>query len=798
MRRAILVILIILAISLAFFFPIFSGKIPFPGDLLVGYYAPYNTNSYFGYQPGGVPNKLQGPDVIRQLFPWKNFAIDSFKALQIPFWNPYNLSGNPLMANFQSGVFYPFNFLFFANFLTGWTLYIFLIPVLTSIFTYLYLRELKIGKIASIFGGIVFAFSSYMVVWMEYGNVGHTFLWLPLALLFTEKLIRNFSKKYSVLLIISLTLSFLAGYVQGYFYIILTLIFYYIFKSRSEKTFTINKFLLFLIIFLYPMLLSAFQLIPTLELFSLSARNNYGLSEIGKLLNPVWYTVTIIIPNFFGNPVSRNSWFYGTYIERVSYFGFIPFIFAIFAISNFKNKKEIIIFSAIFVISLALATNLFFTKFIYLLPLPVISTTVPTRILSLLVFSGSILAAFGLDSYMKNTGTGIVRIIKIFAVLLTLIWIGVIGLLKFSGNPIWTSNLLVAKNNLILPALFLIAFSALVIINKHKKGILHITILGIFILTLFDLFYFFQKITPFSPKEFVYPSTPVLEYLKKNASIFRMWGYGTAAIENNFQTYEKIFSPDGYEPLHIKSYGELISTSEKGTMSAQISRSDSNIVGGFGKTDLRDNRYRQQLLNLLGVKYVLSKNDSLGNVYAPDYVTYSQEIYKLIWQKTPWQIYENKKVLPRIFLASSYVVEKNKNKIIQMIFDKNFDLRNKIILEEDIVPKIYLSNDPNANVEIKSYASSKIVLQTNSKTDMLLFISDNYYPGWRVSIDNGNGKIYRADYSFRAVPIMKGNHQVVFSYNSEAFNLGVKVSLVALVSLIEFIIVLKLKRHGDS
>ncbi len=797
-RATVLASLISIVVSLFFFYPIFKGRIPFPGDLLVGNYAPYNSNSYFGYQPGGVPHKAQGPDVVRQLFPWKHFAIESYKEGQIPLWNPYNLSGNPLMANFQSGIFYPLNIVFLSNFLTGWTFFILLIPILAAFFTYLYLRELNVGIPASIFGGIIFAFSSYMTVWMEYGNVGHTFLWLPLALFFTEKLSKKFSIKTAIFLIASLTVSFLAGYIQGYFYIILTLIFYFFIKSKYLRTLTFKKFLLFLIVLFYPVMLCAFQFIPTLELFWLSSRNNYGLAEIDKLLNPVWYLITTIVPNFFGHPASRNHWFYGTYIERVSYFGFIPFIFALFAILNFKKRKEIFIFSAIFFSSLFLATNLFITKFIYLLPLPILSTTVPTRILSLFVFSGSILAAFGLDFYFQKNNHKSSKILKIMTVVFVLIWSGVIGVMEFSKNPQWLSNIAVAKNNIILPTIFLISLILLVVINslsnaKYKRTVSNLVVLGIFILTLLDLFYFFHKITPFSPKEYVYPSTDVFEYLKKNASLYRFWGYGSGAIENNFQTYEKIFSTDGYEPLHSKMYGELISASKNGAIDVRVAGSDANIAGGYGEDDLKNNFSRQRIIDIMGVKYILNKIPIPSG--QPDYKTFPDSIYRLIWQKGEWQIYENKKVLPRIFLASSYIVEKDRDKIIRMIFDEKFDLRNKLILEENISPRINFANDKNAKIEIKKYSPNEIILQTTAQENMLLFISDNYFQGWKVSIDKEFGKIYRADYSFRAVPVLKGSHEVIFSYYPESFDLGIKISLTTLLLMILPIIMLKLKNY---
>lgn len=273
------IIFLILLIVLLFFYQIFQLKLPFPGDLLVSQ-APYSSNTYGGYAPGAVPNKAQGPDVITELFPWKYFVIQSFKQGYLPFWNPHQFSGNPLLANFQSAAFYPLNIVFILPFLPAWTLFIILIPFLTIAFTYLFLRELEVSRAGSIFGGVVFAFSSYMVVWMEYGNIGHTFLWLPLILYLTERLQKKTTIWLIALFEAILLCSFLGGYIQGFFYIICLTFCYYIVRRVSTHSFSLRKVIIFAILLVLPVLLGAFQLLPTLDLFKYSSRGNYSLSQI--------------------------------------------------------------------------------------------------------------------------------------------------------------------------------------------------------------------------------------------------------------------------------------------------------------------------------------------------------------------------------------------------------------------------------------------------------------------------------------------------------------------------------------
>src|SRR3989338_10736825 len=106
----ILPLLFIFAVTCLIFFKIFlKGFYPVPGDLLVSFYFPWYSGSWEGYNPWTTRKELLGADAVRQIYPWKEFALSQFKNLQIPSWNPYTFSGQPLFANFQSSVFYPLN-----------------------------------------------------------------------------------------------------------------------------------------------------------------------------------------------------------------------------------------------------------------------------------------------------------------------------------------------------------------------------------------------------------------------------------------------------------------------------------------------------------------------------------------------------------------------------------------------------------------------------------------------------------------------------------------------------------------
>jgi len=769
---------LLFAVALLFFWPVFKGQIPFPGDLLVNFYEPYRAYPILNYPVGAaVSTKNQGADVVRHMFPWKSFAVESFKKGEIPFWNPHNFSGNPLMANFQSAVFYPLNAVFFLlPYLNSWTIYIMLAPFLSSIFMFLYLKEIKLSSFASAFGGITFAFSSYMVVWLEYGNIDHTFLWLPLGLLFTEKVIKGESLKNYIYLILTLLMSVLAGYIQGYFYVVGIIFVYFLAKSFFRKSLSVKRVVTFSAAIVFPVLLSLFQILPTKELFDSSTRSNYTPFQIQHLLNPWWYAITAVVPNFFGNPATGNHWFYGTYIERVSYIGIIPFSLFLYALLNFRKRIEPLIFGAIGVLSFLLSLDLFVTRYFFQIPIPMISTTVPTRMLCIFEFCAVVLAAVGFDSLIrkKNKKTLIISLAFV-SFLLVLSWIFVLLLGK--TLHINLTNLETTRRNLIIPTgLFLsFAFMCFCWFRKFK-----FSIILILLLTLFDLFYFFNKITPFSPKEFIYPQTPIVKFLQENASENRFWGYGSGYIESNFQTFDNTFSPEGVDPIHIRRYTRLLEASKKGIITDDLPRPDANLAPGYGTDNLRGNIYRQRLLDLLGVKYVLHKYVSA----LADNSTFPAGVYSFIYHDGSYQAYENKEVLPRAFLASGYVVETDKQKIANKIFDTNFELKKTLILEEKVSPAVEFAKDDDAWVKIDKYGNSKVSLITSAKTNTLLFLSDTYSAGWKAEVDGKTTKIYRADFAFRAIVVPKGNHRITFSYIPDSFILGVKISAAAFLVLI--------------
>lgn len=777
--------LLLVSIPLFFFYKtLFFGQIPFPGDLLLGNYDPYRSNTVAKF-PEGVPHKGQGADVIRQAYPWKIFSIDSIKNGVFPLWNPYVFSGNTHLANLQSGVFYPLNILFFVlPFIDAWTVYIVLQYIFLFVFTYLYLRQIKLGTPASLLGAAAFSFSGFLTVWAEYGIIGHTMYFLPCVFFLTEKIFSSNNLRWYFLLALSIACSIFTGYIQLSLYMLLLLGAYVLFHFFAQKKRTYRKYIQLALSVVGGLLISSVQLIPLHEVLSLSLRSTYSYSVLLERLMPPENIITFLVPDFFGNSATGNYFLQGgSNLERAAFIGVWPLVFGVFAI--FSKKTFIKNFFAI----VALVTLIFVISFppvayFHSIGIPFLSTGIPTRALSILCFCLAVLGAIGADAYLRGD---ILRKKKIIVLcVFVIIFVSLWAITYLLPDP----RFAVSRRNLIIPTAIFGLGSVLIMLKIQKKIIISVILL----ITILELFYSFQKFNSFVPRNYIYPKNHITQKLREIQGIDRFWGYGSANIDTNFQIIEKIYGTDGYDPLFSKRYGEFISASKNGKIPSVVPRSVANIHPGYGVNELKQNPFRQRALDITGVKYVLNIKGTKGIDSA-----FSKDTYGLLWEENGWQIYNNKNVLERVVLFGDYIVHKNNQDVLKTLYAPSFKFQETLILEKDISPLYSIRADPDAQVTVLQYRPNEIIIETRSSRDQLLFISDNYFPGWRATVDGKNVDILRANYTFRAVPLKKGSHVIVMSYLPASFVAGAIITTAALLGLLGIAIFVTIStRHNKK
>lgn len=757
-KKHIFIIILIFSL-LTFFSPFFlRGLLPIPADTIIGLYHPFR-DLYAKDYPNGIPFKnFLITDPVRQLYPWKSLAIENLTNFSLPLWNPYEMAGKPLLGNFQSGVFYPLNILFFIfQFPVAWSFYIILQTFLAALFLYLYLNNLKLDKRAIILGVIAFCFSGFFISWLEWGNVGHTALWLPLILLSIDKIfyldnneksnIKNqipkipirksqgkqiINKKtlWTFVFLFSLIFSFFAGHLQIFFYVFVFSFVYLLVRwlqfGKSGKI-----FLLFTLYYLLFSIITSNQWIPTLQFILFSARSTDRLDywTADGWFFPWQHLIQFISPDFFGNPTTLNYWGAWNYGELVGYIGVIPLIFSIYSLF-FRYDKKTLFFGSAFFLSLIMALPTPLAKLPFIFNIPFLSTAQPTRLLFISCFTLAILSSLGFDYYLKNK--------KNISYTVGIIWftITVIGS-SLLFLPVGPQNIEVAKRNFLFPSLILFLSTVVFILlfkfrNKKMAFLLYLSLL---IFTSYDLVRFGMKFEPFTKQEYLFPTTKSIKFLKSQKGLFRIASLNREVFPPNFSTIYHLESIEGYDPLYLSSYAEFIAAMERGKANISPPYNYNRII--------TPRNIESPLFDLLNVKYVLS----LDEINSSKFIK--------VFEEGRTKIYENKNVLPRVFFVNSIVLDNNKQHLMEQMFLS--DLSNTAFVENCLVMSDAIKV---GRVNIEYYSDQKLILKTENDNDGYLVLSNVYYPVWKLLIDGVTQPICKTDFAFQGFFVPKGEHEI--------------------------------------
>ena len=758
-KKNLLAIFFLLIVSISIFWKFFLyGLYPFPGDFLLAWFEPWKTD-FFNNGAITIAHKPIGDDVFRQIFPFKVLANEIFGQLNFPLWNPYNGSGMPLYATMHVGFLNPFNIFFFIfSHGIAWTLYIIVQVLLIALFTYLYLRKIGITLLGSIFSTLCFVFSGFVITRTIYGDYDYALSMLPLILYIFETYLQNNSRKI-YLLPFAIFFMLASTQPQIVIYILCFTFLYFVYRSKTKKTPFIS------LLFAVGIGLSSIQLIPTLELFEQASISPSSAKFIfDRFLLPLQHLITIAIPNYFGNQSTYNYWGSGDYIETVASLSLIPCFFALLGIGKLRARivdaRKFLILAAL--ITIALTIDWLGTRILFSLPIPIISTGIPSRIFAITTFCICVLAAYGFDKWL-NIGSfkEIKKEIIRFSLLVLVFLAGTVAfyVLEISCDNEFILNCrnIALRNTILEISVFVttMVFICLYVLNKKARKIPPFVI--IFLVIAIGI-YNSNKFLPFSEKETILPQNDLLKELQKIKDA-RVFGLGEANIKTNFATYFKFYDPNYYDPLYNRRYGEFIAFGNN-TSSPDLPRSDVEITSDLTLSSETKQR-RDRLFDLLSIKYLILKKSDLDNLTDK----------QVFWQDNNWAIVLNDKALPFSFTVSKFEIISNQKNILPRLFNSTFNPSNTVILEEK--PNMLL-------------------------TDQLLVSTENYYPGWKAYVDNKETKIFRANYTFRAIVLPKGKHDIKFKYQPESLKIGITISLSSLIILILLYLISRQKIYFPS
>ena len=734
-------------------------------------------------------------------YPLRFSVAESFKVGELPLWDRHMSMGFPLLADFQSGAFYPPHLFylilpFFAA-IRATFLFHYIVAATGS---YMLCRRWGFSPYLALIGAALFVFGGTIISLTNLLNHFQTAIWLPWALFFWEKALYSQSWKDFLLLTFILLFQFLAGSPE--LYIMSTgLLFLDGLRIKSAGCKITHRKMFFLLFSANGLLagLAMVQILPTAELFFESR----GTLPVSFAEHPLWslHPLNLINLFFLDKEVDPNTGqglrlffvletplLLSHYTGAISLFGICFWLFG----SSLKEKVLVLVI---------IIASLTFTVGGYTPVYPLFYQSLPWmsyfRFPEKFFFVSHALVIFvalrGLFCFLEAESPSSRRPLLVLSSVLFLFLLGYLFLrfkreflLQFVAWALGTSvstSVLHASSAVIvsMERQLVLVFGILFLFFLRNVGLLRSSIFKVLLVTtvFIDLDSAHRPYQYLLDPQFIHKGPRIIAAPDSIPS--RLFYYpGDANLHPSY--YTLLRPPASLAELQSVVFANLVP--------------HAGIFYGFDYMQeidaLRRWRYvlfldfakglpPERLYLLLGnlnVKYINSfqpLSDAKGITLLRHFPEYPSWLYKI------------DRIVPRAYVVSKVTEEKNPLKILDRLSSKEFNPLEEVILNEP-VPTVG-KRSFQGRAEILKYANSYVAIQASLNKPGVLVLTDSFYPGWRVYVDGKEQEILRANVFFRAVPLSAGEHIVEFRYEPRSFTIGLAISLATLIGVVVFSVI---------
>ncbi len=676
-------------------------------------------------------------------FPLKNFLGESLKAGRLPVWDPLRNSGFPDLAEGQIGTFNLYNLLAFRLLptITAFNLGFIVMFFLCGLGMYLFTFQRGFPPSIAFYVAFIYSFSGFFITHISHYPLLQTMTFFPLLMFALDLLLSQITIISVVFLSLVLSQQIFSGFPQMVFISGIGLVLYCVFKYIRHETKLINL-VLFLIALVLGLVLSAAQVLPTLELIPISQRaTGLPTQELLFYKFPLKHLLGFINPFAFGNP-QQGSYphfkdFDGSlFWENTGYIGIIPLMLsavAILTLRRFKKEGYFYVFLA------GLSTLLMLGgggPLYFLLTLPPFSFfRFSSRYLLLFVFALVMLSGYGLKQ--------------------------------------------------------LLAF-------YKKKSHRQITLLLIILLSMFDILHIWYNYHP-TVKYSDFMSQPVTAKTIKSESHGNMYTYlqnayawdeffktGSSRPERylelrnelapNLNLLFNVATADSYAssltPKRLAYYNALLSSTYKvSTTSAYL--------------DIQT----QRLLNIRNTTEILSPV-LLTNPTLRLISTYQ---YQTLPIKNNLHHYYNTEATPKYYAVNKFRVVDTVEDFLKDLTADTFDPKKEVILEHK--PAVTPTENLEWHILSKTEETDRSTFKIVTNQPAIFVVTNSYYPGWQAEIDGKITEVFPANFVNLGIVIPKGSHELAFFFRSKSLTLGLIISLTTYAGVFIYVLRWLFKRR---
>ncbi|MFN3753675.1 YfhO family protein [Flavobacterium sp.] len=759
-----------------------------------------------------------------------------------PFWTNAAFGGMP---TYQLGANYPNDFIGKLDdalrFLPRPADYLFLY----FLGFYGLLLVFRTDPLKAFFGALAFGFSTYLIVILGVGHnaKAHAIAYMPLVV---AGFILVFRKKYwhgGILTMLAVALEINANHFQMTYYLLFLLLIlsvYFLYKLYQEKDLkSLPKIALtFLVAVTLALGTNASGLLATKEYSDFSMRGkseltfnadgskntetasmskayiteySYGVGESLNLIAPrlygggnseklgnesnvynymLSYGATESEAQTFTENYAPTYWGDQPIVAAPAYIGAIVFFLCVLALYHDKRKiKYAFLAGAIFALFLSWGKNFaaltdFFIDYVPLYD----KFRAVSSIQVILELCIPVLAIMGLQSFFKNTENQKKSLLYTAATSIGLLLLILLFKSAFSFSSPIDSQIMAMLNqgqdkafgqgfvealrqdrmdlftaDLLRSGFFMVvAFGTLWFYIKGKLvQNTAVIIIGIFMIG--DLFFIDKNYVSNDGKQFrsaleinqpFEPTQADLEILK-DTSVFRVY-----ELQGRLQGRTSYFhkSVGGYSAVRPRRYEQLFDYH----IDQQL-----NDLGQMIDPETMTLNTSIPILNALNIKYLLVQTKDGESV----------PITNPFINGNAWFISELKTVNSA----------DEEMKVLGKIDTKNVATRNSNDFTKSGLTPTF-KKDSLATIKLEEHKPNYIKYTSTNSNDGFAVFSENYYQGWKATIDGKETDILRVDYVLRGLAVPKGKHTIEFKFEPQVVKTGSTIALVSSILMVLVII----------
>lgn len=714
-----------------------------------------------------------GGDMASMIYPNYHFVSESLKRGELPLWNPYLFCGGPFFADIQTGVFYPVNLVFwllvrsvtyesvqwlvvFHFFLAGLFTYVLLCALTTG-------QQKPLSRLAALTGAIAYMFSDIFVTHIGNLNLIAVAAWLPLVFLLFHRAVVERRLGYAAAGGLAMGVAFLAGHIQPFLYIALALALYFAFhlyvlgRNRTTRRYIprlLTVAVLFGVVVFGAM---AVQFLPSRELADISVRSEITYVKSTDYSLAPGQLIGLLIPDFFGRGPSD---YWGQWLRtETGYIGIFTLVAAGLALvlaRNGRRERVVYFLAGLAALGLLLAlggyTVLQGWVFEFLPGFERIRA--PARFVMLFDFSIAVLAGLGVDALLKPLRRAeranlawVTRVMGPVALVVALLFAPamlVVLEMNRDQHEVVLKRITGSAEGAVMFAVLLLASLGLVL--ARQRGWARRSTIGLLavLLVAFDLISAGHDLEINTTDPTVgYRHPIVIEFLRQDGDLYRVdtdtnvwdvWQPNAAPLHGIFEVQ------GGQHPMMLSSFRTY--WSELGSRSTP-------------------------LYDLLNVKYIVGKKG----------VPLDFSKWQLAFDADPqFSVYRNVHVMPRAFVVHNAVVQPEVTAHNEAMRQPGFELRETVVLEKGQPLNLGSIVARGSTASVVSYRNNEVIIDVDAAADGYLVMSEMYHDGWRATVDGRDAPVLRADYTFRAVSVGPGKHQVRMYFSPASWETGRVIS----------------------